>query len=248
MSTNNAINLQAQGLAYYNGTGVFSAPSISQYYTIVGAANNSVTGVAPGTIAYPLVSGGASANPSYALLTVPGGGTGAATLTGILTGNGTSAFTASAVSQYYTLTAGASNAVVGVAPGSSGQVLTSNGGSSAPSFQTFTPSAMSPYVNATASAQTMVANTVYVANYSGALLTFTPPSTCAVGTVLAIVGGATSGWTINLTTNSQTINYGSVTATTALASTNEYDAVYLVCTTANSVFSVLNSIGNLSYS
>jgi len=127
--------LQAQGVAYYNGAGVFSAPTVAQYATVVGDANNSITTVGPGTIHYPLVSGGASANPSYALLTVPGGGSGAATLTGVLTGNGASAFTASAVTQHDVLIGGTSNAIVSVSPGTSGFVLTSNGASSDPSFQ-----------------------------------------------------------------------------------------------------------------
>lgn len=64
------------------------------------------------------------------------GGTGAATLTGVLTGNGTSAVTANAVTQYAVLVGGASNAVGNVASvGSSGQVLTSNGAGSNPTFQ-----------------------------------------------------------------------------------------------------------------
>ena len=248
MTTNNAINLSAAGVVSYNGTGTFSGSTFSQYTTLVGGASNSLVGIGPGTTAYPLVSGGASANPSYALLTVPGGGSGAATLTGILSGNGTSAFTASAVSQYYTLVAGASNAVAGVSPGTSGQVLTSTGASSAPTFQTFTPSSNSSFVNATASAQAMVTGAYYIANYSGALLTFTPPASCAVGTVFGIAGGATTGWTIDLTANSQTINYGNAIATTALASTNEFDCVFFVCTVVDSVFTVFDSIGNLSYS
>jgi len=60
-------------------------------------------------------------------ISVPDGGTGATTLTGILTGNGTSAVTASAVTQHNVLTAGSGNTVSSVAPGTSGNVLTSNG-------------------------------------------------------------------------------------------------------------------------
>lgn len=57
------------------------------------------------------------------------------TLTGILTGNGVTAVSASAVAQYSTLVAGPTNSIVGAAPSSAGLVLTSNGASANPSFQ-----------------------------------------------------------------------------------------------------------------
>ncbi len=65
------------------------------------------------------------------------GGTGAQTLTGVVTGNGTSALTANAVTQYYTLVGGASNAVGAVAPSATAGVPLVSGGSSAnPSYTT----------------------------------------------------------------------------------------------------------------
>lgn len=63
------------------------------------------------------------------------GGTGAATLTGVLTGNGTSAVTANAVTEHGVLIGGSSNAVGSTAVGTAGQVLTSNGAGSDPTFQ-----------------------------------------------------------------------------------------------------------------
>lgn len=63
------------------------------------------------------------------------GGTGAATLTGVLTGNGTNAITANAVTQYGVLLGGASNAVGSTAVGTAGQVLTSNGAGANPTYQ-----------------------------------------------------------------------------------------------------------------
>jgi len=68
-------------------------------------------------------------------LAVGSGGTGANTLTGLLTGNGSSAVTASAITQHDVLVGGASNAVNSVSPSTSGSVLTSNGTGSNPSFQ-----------------------------------------------------------------------------------------------------------------
>ncbi len=65
------------------------------------------------------------------------GGTGAATLTGVLTGNGTSAITANTITQYGTVIAGASNAVTSVAPSAtSGVPLISQGASANPAYGT----------------------------------------------------------------------------------------------------------------
>lgn len=63
------------------------------------------------------------------------GGTGAATITGVLTGNGTGAVTAAAVTEHGVLVGGASNAVASTAVGTAAQVLTSNGAGVAPTFQ-----------------------------------------------------------------------------------------------------------------
>ena len=74
-----------------------------------------------------------SENPAQ----VARGGTGASTLTGVLTGNGTSAITAATVTQYAVLLGDASNAVTNVSGvGTSGQVLTSNGAGMNPTWQT----------------------------------------------------------------------------------------------------------------
>lgn len=71
------------------------------------------------------------------VLAVADGGTGAATLTGILTGNGTSAVTVSTVTQHGLLVGGASNAVSSTAVGSTGQVLQANS-SADPTYSTAT--------------------------------------------------------------------------------------------------------------
>ncbi len=54
------------------GGNVSTSGSPAQYQTAVWASSTTITGVGPGTTAYPLVSGGASANPSYAQLTSAG--------------------------------------------------------------------------------------------------------------------------------------------------------------------------------
>ena len=82
------------------------------------------------------MSAGSSADPAFGTAVVAGGGTGATSLTGVLTGNGTLAVTASAVTQYGVLIGGASNAVDSTAVGTAGDVLTSNGPGLAPTYQT----------------------------------------------------------------------------------------------------------------
>jgi hypothetical protein len=99
------------------------------------------------------------------------------------------------------------------------------------------------------STQTMAVNNGYTSNDSSTLVTFTLPSTAAYGTVMAIVGKATGLWTIAQNAG-QSINFGIATTTTgtggSLSSTKQYDVVYLLCTVANTTFTVLNSIGNLT--
>ena len=69
---------------------------------------------------------------------VNAGGTGAATLTGVLIGNGTSAVTGNTVTQYDVLIGGASNAISSVGPGSTGQVVQSAGNAANPAYSTAT--------------------------------------------------------------------------------------------------------------
>jgi hypothetical protein len=66
---------------------------------------------------------------------VPNGGSGVGTITGVITGNGMLPFTASTLTQYYTLVGGSSNAISSISTGISGQVLASNGIAANPSYQ-----------------------------------------------------------------------------------------------------------------
>lgn len=231
MVATNSLNINASGVVSFNSTtGVFTESAVTQYNVLLGGASNAISSIAPSaTAGVPFISGGASANGSFGTAVVAGGGTGLATLTA------------------YALLAGGTTSTgvlqqVGI--GTAGQVLTSNGAGALPSFQAAgTPSAMAPYINVTSASQTMAVNQGYVSN-NGTLCTFTPPATCAVGTVFAVAGAGAGGWSINLATNSQTFNFGSTAGTTAVASSNQYDAVQFVCITANTTFALLNSVGN----
>jgi len=103
------------------------------------------------------------------------------TLTGVLSGNGSSAVSASAITQHSTLVAGASNAIVSVAPSTAGFILTSNGAASAPSFQA---AATAGFVWASiSSAPTIATNSGYIATSA---LTVTLPSAPADGYIVGL--------------------------------------------------------------
>jgi hypothetical protein len=81
------------------------------------------------------------------------------------------------------------------------------------------------------------------------LTTFTLPTTIAAGDVCAVVGSSAGGWTITQGTGQQIRNGTSLTTLGSggsLSSTARGDCVYLLCTTANTIFIVINSSGNLT--
>ena len=83
-----------------------------------------------------LTFGGAGSTETLSgTLAVKNGGTGAATLTGVLIGNGTSAVTGNAITQYDVLVGGVTNAISSIAPSAtSGIPLVSGGAAANPSF------------------------------------------------------------------------------------------------------------------
>ena len=95
----------------------------------------------------------------------------------------------------------------------------------------------------------MVVDNGYIANKAG-LLTFTLPTTCAVGKVLRVTGMNTAlGWKIAQSAN-QIIHFGTSTTTTGaggyISSVNIHDSVELVCIVANLEFVVVSSTGNIT--
>lgn len=93
------------------GGGNITGPTMTANAVVVGAGGSGIAPLASlGTTGHPLVSAGAGAPPAFGVLGVAGGGTSLATLTAqsILIGNGT-------------------NTPIQLAPGTSGNVVTSNG-------------------------------------------------------------------------------------------------------------------------
>jgi len=103
-----------------------------------------------------------------------------------------------------------------------------------------------PWIDQTSTSATMVINTGYVAD-NGSLVTLTVPATVPFGSVLAIAGKGAGGWKIQMNTG-QTADLGSSATTSAgsLASTNQYDAIELVCVTANTTFVARSAVGNIT--
>lgn len=89
----------------------------------------------------------------------------------------------------------------------------------------------------------------YIVSNGASLTTFTLPATALVGTEFEICGMSSGGWTIaqNL---GQSINFGNLATTSgtggSLSSTNKNDFVHVVCVTANTTWTVIGSIGNLT--
>ena len=93
----------------------------------------------------------------------------------------------------------------------------------------------------------MAVNQGYFSNNVGQT-TFTLPATAALGSVIEIVATTAAGWTL-VENSGQSIVYGNTATTTtsgSLTTTAVGDTVRLVCSVADTVFTVLSSVGNLT--
>lgn len=105
----NALNISSSGIVKFDGTATFSSDTVTQYDVLVGGASNAISSVGPGSTGQVLQSGGNASNPAYSTPTYPSA---SGTSRTILVSDGTN-------NVYSTET--------WAVPGSSGNVLTSNG-------------------------------------------------------------------------------------------------------------------------
>ncbi|MBX9922909.1 MAG: hypothetical protein K2Y01_02250 [Rhabdochlamydiaceae bacterium] len=132
--------------------------------------------------------------------------------------------------------------------GPDNQVLTTD--STTPDGVKWAPQAsIFPFTEVTGTAQAMVINNGYIAN-NASLVTATLPSTSAVGDLVWIVGQGAGGWQIAQNVG-QTIHFGNQDTTMGISghldSTNQYDAIQLLCTAANTDWTCTGiSQGNIS--
>ncbi len=101
----------------------------------------------------------------------------------------------------------------------------------------------------TGTTQAMVADTAYVSNNAG-LVTLTLPATAAFGTAIVVLGKGAGGWLI-AQNSGQNIQIGSSSTTIgvggSVASTNRWDSITMICTTANTTWSMYGAPqGNLT--
>ncbi len=138
--------------------------------------------------------------------------------------------------------------IVTVDPGTSGQVLTSNGPLLRPTFQ---PSGGGgggiTWNNVTSSTQTLAIGNGYIANNGATLVTFTLPVSAAIGSIIQIQGASSGLWTveqnagqqIHFNTSSSTLGTGG-----SVSSINQYDAIVLICVSTDSSWAVNACEGN----
>jgi len=131
---------------------------------------------------------------------VKSGGSGSASLTGVLTGNGTTPFTASAVSQYNALVGGASNAITSIAPSATtGIALVSQGAAADPAFSTVV------VAGGGTGATTLTAHSVLIGNGTSAIVQVGP--VVSTGAILSSNGvGSDPGFTTATYPLTSTIN------------------------------------------
>lgn len=184
-------------------------------------------------------------NAPFPLSAIQGGlGVASPTAHGILIGEGASAVTP------IVLTAG--QVLIGTtASDPAGATLTAGTGiaiSSVTGAITISSNGASVWVDETGASVTMAVNTGYTSDDGASLVTFTLPATAAIGDSVEINGKGAGGWTI-VEGSGQSIHFGNQTTTAtsgSLSSTNQYDCVKLRCLTANTLFTVVSSVGNLT--
>jgi len=182
-------------------------------------------------------------------LAVSEGGTGVSTLTdhGVLVGSGAAAITPLAVGtngQVLIGSTGADPVFASITSGDASITITPGAGT----LDLVTSVSGIAWSEQTGTSQAMVANNGYILN-NAALVTATLPATAAVGSVLRVVGKGAGGWAVAQNAG-QTIYFSSSTTTTgvggSLASTDDHDCVEMVCITADTDFSVISSVGNIT--
>jgi hypothetical protein len=103
-------------------------------------------------------------------------------------------------------------------------------------------------IDSTGTTQQMLAGASYIAD-NAALLTFTLPAVAPQGSTLQVVGNGAGGWTIHQNAG-QVINFNAASTTVgvggSLSSSNRYNCVELMCTIANTAWTVMNNEGTLT--
>ncbi len=162
---------------------------------------------------------------------------------GVIIGEGTSPVAAITLSAGQILVGTtASDPVAATITGSSGITVTSTTGAIAISGS----GSGITWIAQSTGTVTAAVNSAYIITDASAV-TVTLPTTAAVGSVVGVVGNGAGGWTLAQGAGGNT-RFGNVNSTVSIASTNQYDCIFVVCVIANTTWVVYDVIGNLSYS
>lgn len=137
--------------------------------------------------------------------------------------------------------ANSTDTLVAITPSASQSIRINSGGTA---WEAYTPGSSGglTWSEVTGTTQAAAVNSAYITN-NAAAVTVTLPDTAAVGDVLRVVGKGAGGWVIAQNA-SENINLGNATTTTgvggSLASSHRYDCVELVCTVANTTWTVMS--------
>jgi alpha-tubulin suppressor-like RCC1 family protein len=150
------------------------------------------------------------------------------------------------VSQYDVVTGGANNLLNNVPSAASGTVLTSNGVSAQPSYQTAASGAF-PWSVVSGTSQTCVVNNGYISSNASQVNMYLP-STAAIGNEQKFAN-ISSGFNV-VPAPGQTVSFLAQSATypSYLLTTTANAALDIVCTNANTSWNVINNEGTFTTS
>ena len=164
--------------------------------------------------------------------------------------NAVNQMTAATVSSFTTagiVTNAATGILSSLTNGTDNYILTVDPATHLPSWQIPIAGGIT-WTRETSASVSAVINHGYI-NTNVGLTTITLPATAALGTIIAVMGESAAGWKIS-TGALQNIQFGSLSttpgATGYLASTNQFDVVYLLCRVADTTWSVIQSQGNIA--
>ncbi len=245
MATNNAINLTASGMVSYDGSGVFAGRTLTAGTTKIsisdgdGISGNPTIDATEANFTLDNIGG---------TLGVPKGGTGVTSLTdgGIILGSGAGNVTVLGQATNGQLPIGSTGAdpILAVIVAGAGIGVVNGAGS----ITLSSTIAGLTWVEETTTSRSAAVGEGVVCN-NGSLVTVTLPTTAAFGDVLALVGKGAGGWLLAQNA-SEIVHFLGTDTTTgvggSLASTGVFDAVELVCTVADTEWTVRSSMGNIT--
>ena len=270
MTTQNAVNstypfsvanggtglatITAHGIMVGEGTSAVNPIVLTNGQMLIGStgADPSAATITSTGTSITVTTGAGTLNIDIAApVSVANGGTGATSLTahGILVGEGTSAITSKVLTNGQLLigSTGADPSAAAITAGAG--ITITNGAGSITVANTAAGGAGFIWTDTTGTSATLASGNAYIAD-NASLVTFTLPTTAALGDTYMVAGKGAGGWKVAQNA-SQFINYGSVVTTTgtggSLASTNQWDLVRITCVTVNNGFIAYATQGNITY-